>query len=59
MELKNADGLHICELDINNKLDIESFSKYCDYIIFLNMSDFKSKFINHSKLNSLNKLISN
>lgn len=47
MELKNADGLHICELDINNNRDMESFLKDCDYIIFLNMLDFKSKFIRH------------
>jgi len=51
MELENADGLHICKLNIDNIFDIQSFAKDCDYILYLNMLDFKSKLINNSKYN--------
>ena len=51
MELENADGLYIFKLNSDNIFDTQSFAKDCDYILYLNMLDFKSKLINNSKYN--------
>ena len=39
MELNHSEHLHVCEIDINTKSDLEQFTKDCDFIVFVNPGD--------------------
>ncbi len=39
MELEGSENLHVCELDISSKSDLNSFIKDCDLIIYMRPSD--------------------
>lgn len=36
MDLKYNENLHVCELDSMSKIEIDNFSKDCDYLIMMN-----------------------
>ena len=39
MDLDHSEHLHVCQVNIETKADLEHFTKDCDYVVFVNPLD--------------------